>query len=249
MDPAAHKLIASGYNQVVELQSSQPNTPMQDGMTHRPVNFHLILVGQHYPDYLILELPHIYRWQDVLPELRRTDRLLMRTISAQGEVIAGYVNLIHATQFPDKLLFVSYPEHLESKPLRKQPRMQIDLRAQIQLNEPDAQLINGAVVDMSVQGFGFDFCGLLPCFEGQLIGQTVNLRLHYNDDDCEHLEARIRAVEERGPKLWRIGLEAEIAEDDRIDLMHRLLLNSRPITQMAEEQRSLRSIADNTLQD
>ncbi|RUO75222.1 PilZ domain-containing protein [Idiomarina seosinensis] len=244
MSDHAHKLIDSGYNQIVELQKSG-----SDAQGAGQTSLHLTLIGQHYPDYLILELPCYYRWQDVLPELRASDKLIMRTISQQGEVIAGYVNLVHATQFPDKLLFVSYPQQMQSKPLRKTPRMAIDVSGQLMLGDEDGPMINGYLKDISANGFGFDCEGILPCIEAELIAQQPVLNIQFSDDEHESFAVKIRAVEKRGPKQWRIGLESDLTDEDRIELMHRLLLNSLPVIRLKQVQRSERSNSDNALQD
>ena len=242
MKSSADKLIASGYNQVVEIQSRTADDAQV------PKTFHFTLIGQHYPDYLILEVSHLYRWQDVLPALRGSERLVMRTISANGEVIVGYVELVHATQFPDKLLFISYPKHCQSRALRKTPRMQIELRAQLVEDNAASPYISGMLHDMSAQGFGFDCEGILPCFEGQLLGLTLALRIQLSDDKVTSRPARIKSVEERWPKQWRIGLECDLNDDERVELMQQLLLNSLSVIAITDPQRSEGSISDKTLQ-
>lgn len=242
MKASADKLIASGYNQVVEIQTASTI----DG--HADATFHFTLIGQHYPDYLILDVSHVYRWQDVLPALRNSERLIMRTISANGEVIVGYVELVHATQFPDKLLFISYPRNLQTRVLRKTPRMNIEVRGQLLETHDADPLINGMLHDMSGQGFGFDCEGVLPCFEGQLLGNDLTLRIQYTDDESETRAVRIKAVEERGPKQWRIGLECQLSDEERAELMQKLLLNSLSVVAIKQGERSERSISDKTLQ-
>lgn len=243
MQTSKHKLIASGYNQVVELQCASQAGHDTNG------RFHFTLIGQHYPDYLILEVSHLYRWQDLLPALRGSDQLVMRTISAQGEVIVGSVDLIHATQFPDKLLFVSYPKNSQTRALRKTPRMQIEVRGQLTLEGEKQPMTNGLLHDMAAHGFGFDCEGVLPCFEGQLLGKNAQLTIQLSDDEHETRAVRIKSVEEAGPKQWRIGLESVMNDDDRVDLMHRLLMNSIPVLQLKSSGRSEGSNSDKALQE
>jgi hypothetical protein len=242
MKSSADKLIASGYNQVVEIQG------VTNDSAKSFTTFHFTLIGQHYHDYLILDVPTLYRWQDVLPALRNSDKLVMRTISANGEVIVGYVNIVHATQFPDKLLFISYPQNLQARALRKTPRMQIEVRAQLIETEAPEPLLNGMLHDMSAQGFGFDCEGVLPCFEGQLLGRELDLRIQYSDDECESLSVRVKLVEERGPRQWRIGLECDLSDEQRVQLMQNLLLNSLSVLALKDGKRSERSISDKALQ-
>lgn len=242
MTSSADKLIASGYKQVVEIQG------FVNGNAERETLFHFTLIGQHYPDYLILDVPPLYRWQDVLPALRNSDKLVMRTISAMGEVIVGYVDLVHATQFPDKLLFISYPQNLQTRALRKTPRMQIEVRAQLIEDGAPEPLLSGMLHDMSAQGFGFDCEGVLPCFEGQLLGRELDLRVQYSDDDYEVLAVRVKLVEERGPRKWRIGVECDLTDEQRVQLMQNLLLNSLSVLAVKDGQRSKRSFSDKALQ-
>lgn len=237
MPDSAHKLINSGYKQVVELKSAAGD-----------VCYHLTLIGQHYPEYLIVELPRQYAWQDVLPTLRNQHKLVMRTISQSGEIIAGQVNLVHATQFPNKLLFLSYPEQVESKPLRKAPRMTIDVAAQLQLQNATMSTINGQLRDMSVNGFGFNCEGLLPCFEGELLNQDLTLSIQFSDDKATNFVARVKSIDEGGPKQWKIGLECQIDEKDRSDLRQQLLLNSRPMVELQKIDQIEGSHTDKTLQ-
>lgn len=233
----ADKLVDASYKQMVELYNSSTDE-----------SYHMVLVGQHYPDYLIVELPQQYAWQDVLPSLRGEQPLILRTISQHGEVIAGHVRVIHATHFPKKVLFISYPEQVEAKTLRKTPRMQVDVAATIQLADVDRPSISGRLRDMSGNGFGFDVAGVLPRLETHLIGQQAQVNILLSDDEHEHYAIRICSVEERRPQCWRLGLSFAIDEVDRSDLMQKLLLNSRPVMEIQTIDQIEGSQPDRTLQ-
>ena len=105
--------------------------------------------------------------------------------------------------------------------------MQIEVRGQLTLEGEKQPMTNGLLHDMAAHGFGFDCEGVLPCFEGQLLGKNAQLTIQLSDDEHETRAVRIKSVEEAG--LRRINLESAMNDDDLADLMHRLLMNSIPI--------------------
>jgi len=59
---------------------------------------------------------------------------------------------------------------------------------------------------------------------------------------------RVKLVEERGPRQWRIGLECDLSDEQRVQLMQNLLLNSLSVLAVKDGKRSERSISDKALQ-
>lgn len=189
------------------------------------------LVGQQYPDYLILELSRQYRWQDILPQLKNTKNFVFTTVAASGEQVTGTVDLLSMTQFPQKLLFVSYPREANVQSLRTSPRIPVNCKAELQLHQAqtNGDPLAGRVVDVSGQGLAFQYRGTQPVSLEANSEPQVSVSITEPDSEFALGLFHIKSLDVVGPGLWQFGLAFKNKPDNMQGLLGELLLASTEV--------------------
>ena len=78
LDKISHKIVPT-FNHKVELSGT---------FAGEPFVFSVTLLGQQYPQYLILGLGYQARWEKVLPAIKESENLRLKLISDEGEMIS-----------------------------------------------------------------------------------------------------------------------------------------------------------------
>ena len=237
LDTISHRIVPS-CKQSVEISGT---------LMGEPFAFSVTLLGQQHPHYLILGLGHQARWEMVLPAVKECESLRLKMVSDEGEMIAARVRLIHASHFPEKLLFVSYPEHGVVRPLRHSPRIVADHPAQLQVANY-FPYINGKVVDIGRGGVGFETHHQLPSLMSDLQDRDVKLHLSHDDTHDFELSGRIRLLKEHRPNVWHVGIKCELSSAECESILLRLATHRNAIDRVIKNDHSHESCSNNTLQ-
>ncbi|MGM0906753.1 MAG: glycosyltransferase [Pseudomonadota bacterium] len=234
-------LASSGFRQSVEVQIKNNDSYTRLNMT---------LVGQQHPDYLILELSRQYCWQDTLPLLVADKTIGLKTVSPQGEQITGVVDVLHITQYPQKLLFVSYPREADVQVLRSSPRIAVncDATLQLKLNAKFGDPLPGKVVDISDKGIAFNYRGTSPINATEMAHLKAEVKVKTAPQAVVFSELLVRSLKSVGPQLWQLGLAYKEKPNNLQDLVSTLLLESTPVRELLSDNDSGWDASDNTLQ-
>lgn len=234
-------LANSGFRQSVQVQ-------IKDNESYKCVN--MTLVGQQHPDYLILELSRQYCWQDILPVLVADKNIAIKTVSPKGEQVTGVVDILHMTQYPQKLLFVSYPRNVSVEILRSSPRVGVncDARLQLQLKDKLGEPLAGKIVDISSKGIAFNYSGTSPVSIEDSRGLEAEVRVKTEDDTILLQHLVTRSIKLIGPQLWQLGLSYKEQPNNLQDLVSKLFLHSTPVRELLSDNDPGWEASDNTLQ-
>lgn len=210
----------------------------------------ITLVGQQYPDYLILELSRQYRWQDVLPQLKANRTFAFTTVAASGEQVTGTVDLLSMTQFPQKLLFVSYPREADVQSLRTSPRIPVSCSAELQLHhaQGNGNPLAGSIVDVSGKGIGFQYRGTQPVSMEGNDELQASVTITESDNDFSLGLFHVRSLDIVGPGVWQFGLAFKNKPDDFQSLLGKLLMASSEVKALLSDNDIGFETSDNTLQ-
>lgn len=234
-------LANSGFRQSVEVQIKHDGSYQRLNMT---------LVGQQYPDYLILQLSRQYCWQDTLPLLAAEKTMALKTVSPAGEQLTGVVDILHMTQYPQKLLFVSYPRETDVQVLRTSPRIAVNCEAKLQLQLKDkmGDPLSGHVVDISDKGIAFNYRGTLPVSAQQPASLFAQVSVKTADGTIAFRELVMRNITSVGPQLWQFGLAYKEKPNNLQGLVSKLLLESAAVRELLSDNDPGWDGSDNTLQ-
>lgn len=144
-----------------------------DVQINHPISYRnkLLLVGYEIGKYIILKYPKTARANELSSVLIEGNMVIVRYLleGASGKCYAFRASIKHIVQFPEKLIYLTYPEHLENRELRKQRRQITHIPASISLfndnefheNSPEhihkGSALKGVVVDINAKGCGFTF--------------------------------------------------------------------------------------------
>lgn len=123
----------------------------------------VLLVGYELGKYLILKYPKVARASDYKDVLVEGNVVIVRYLleGDAGKCYAFRSTIKNIIQFPEKLIFISYPEILENRELRKQRRQVTHIPAAISLLGKDGNAteskIKGIISDINAKGCGFSF--------------------------------------------------------------------------------------------
>lgn len=234
-------LANSGFRQLVEVQVKHADTYERVYAT---------LVGQQYPDYLILKLAGQHSWQDTLPLLKAEKTLGFKTVSTLGERITGVVELLHLTQNPQRLLFVSYPRHTQIEPLRTSPRIPLSCAASLQVRQDSVwgEPLAGRLADLSGQGIAFHYRGTLPVSVHDNPAWHADVSVDTDGDVMTFRNLALRRIECVGPEQYEMGLVYSEKPENLPDVVNRLLLASAPVKALLNDSDLNEKRWDNTLQ-
>lgn len=138
---------------ILDIQINHPVTIRQKAM----------LVGYELGKYLILKYPKVVRSSDYKDVLVEGNVIIVRYLleGSAGKCYAFRSTIKHIIQFPEKLIFIAYPETLENRELRRQRRQVTHIPASISLLGKDGNAteskIKGIISDINAKGCGFSF--------------------------------------------------------------------------------------------
>lgn len=149
----------SNAMQIFELQ---PGT-LVDIQAKLPVTVRLksMLVGYSTGKYIILQYPDPKRYGNYKDVLTEGNTVIVRYLleGDKGECFAFKSTILHVVKYPDPLMFIDYPKHIENRQLRSHQRKITNIPAEIAL--PGSSLgktgIKGMIVDISSSGCRFVF--------------------------------------------------------------------------------------------
>ncbi|MFD2166293.1 flagellar brake protein [Thalassotalea euphylliae] len=153
-----------------------PGKAMDIQLTH-PVNTRLkaLLVGYEIGKYILVRPPEITTASGLKNILVEGNIVIVRYIveGTTGKCYAFKAAIKHITKHPHTLLFLDYPQKIESRELRTHQRFTTHIPASIwsTTNRQEGQhRIEGIISDISASGCGFSF-------------QTENEKLKVNKTD------------------------------------------------------------------
>jgi len=196
------------------------------------VRIKLPLIGYSIGKYIIVKYPSeqkVGNFNDVLIEGNVViSRYLLE--GDRGECFAFRSTINYITQFPEKLLILSYPKKIESRQLRLHQRITTKLPASIMLiNESvghEDVKINGIINDISTKGCGFTF-------KSESANVTVNKRdifigVSVNDGEDVKIPARVcNSRNENG--IVSVGVQFDDGDQQVINLLDRLFIDTNTI--------------------
>lgn len=136
---------------IVDLQISHPAS----------VRLKLRLVGYEMGKYIILKHPEGEgSYADVLtPGNVAVIRYIIE--GDRGECCAFKATIQHIGQYPEKFIYISYPDHIENRQLRLHQRVSVHIPADITVMadalDTTSMRISGIVADISERGCAFVF--------------------------------------------------------------------------------------------
>jgi len=149
--------------QSIQLFELQPGKSLDLQINH-PVSLRLKLplIGYELGKYIILKYPKSANTSEYKDVLIDGNVLIVRYLMEgnKGECFAFRSSIKTITQYPEKLLFIEYPDKIENRQLRLQQRTSIHLPAVIMLEgsgDSKSTHINGIIGDISAKGCGFTF--------------------------------------------------------------------------------------------
>lgn len=118
------------------------------------------IVGCKKNDYLILTQPSVKLYGSVKDKIKDKQELVLRTIfeKTNGDCVAFPSTVISQVNYPDKLIFISYPKKIARKALRAELRKKIKLPARIFQagNASNKTFFEGVVTNLSTGGCRFE---------------------------------------------------------------------------------------------
>ncbi|EKE87516.1 PilZ domain-containing protein [Idiomarina xiamenensis] len=241
-------------NDIFARVSADSSVELEVSLNTRKIKLKAQLIGQRQQEYLVFELARNINWHELQNLLVDAPMVIVRTLLPSGEVAAGVCSYLSTVPYPRKLLFLSYPNRVEVQNLRRSPRLEIELKAElsfvrevasddVEMHEDAAKpaLLNGLITDISAGGLGFsclreDLETVLP-----EPGQAVELTAYADDQQqpLTYLVGELRSCRERQQDNLHFGIELHGGMDDFSDVVNQLVLHSRQLKHLlkAAEQR------------
>jgi len=138
---------------VVDIQFNNPTT----------VRLKAKLVGFEVGSYIILKHPDPVGDNSHRDVITEGNVAIVRYIleGDKGECCAFKATIKHVSQFPERFIFLQYPQEIQNRNLRLHQRVSVHIPAEITMKCENAaqpgMLINGIVADISQRGCGFIF--------------------------------------------------------------------------------------------
>lgn len=166
-----------------------------------------LFVGMEAGNYLILRIPR----QAPVDRLLKEGKPLVGRYADEGSIYGFKATFLGHCRMPLRLLFVSYPKRVENVNLRKEPRIDCHLPAEVSVH--DGTWIPGFLSDLSFGGCKFiakeqkNFCG-----DPVEPGQEVTIRSPwFKKSGIHHIDGIVRNV---GPDQSKIVIGIQFAETD-----------------------------------
>ena len=190
----------------------------------RPIRFKLTLIGYEAGRYLILKYPKQATKNEYNDILQEGNGAIVRYIveGERGECVAFATTILTISFRPEKLIYLAYPKHIESRQLREVSRLQTHIPAKISIkkeqNYDSENLLQGIIIDISATGCRFTVhvnSGFLALKKRQVF---VHL-LSPIDNKYVVIIAHVRNNQMQGDRL-NVGIEFAGSEQQK---MHNLL--------------------------
>lgn len=168
-----------------------------DIQVNHPVTIRLkaMLVGYELGKYIILKHPDPTRMKSYKDVFAEGNVVIVRYLveGDQGQCFAFQAPIRNVTQFPEKFLILTYPEHIENRELRQHQRFVTHLPAYI-MSVEDGQpnqenQLAGIIGDISEKGCGFSFKSNNP--KVKVNRKEVFIRLVIGEDKEVHIPAKV----------------------------------------------------------
>ena len=123
----------------------------------------LTLVGYELGKYLVLKWPKSANKNDYNDVLVEGNGMIIRYLleGNSGKCYAFRTSITSIIQYPERLIFVGYPETLENRELRNQKRKETHIPASISMGvegeNTKVNKISGIINDVNIKGCGFSF--------------------------------------------------------------------------------------------
>ena len=132
------------------------------------VRLKLKLVGYEAGKYILIKHPDGDRQKNHSDVLVEGNVVIVRYLveGDKGQCCAFRATIRQITQYPQKMLVLSYPMHIENRQLRLHQRVSVHLPAEVTIPEPTLSMptstqpdnrIKGVITDISERGCGFVF--------------------------------------------------------------------------------------------
>lgn len=195
-------------------------------------------VGQREGEYLVIDLPRKYTWRDLQEWFYNATSVVVRGVLATGQIFAAESRVLGMVAKPYRQLYLSAPDKLEERSLRKVPRIQVDIDAELsfaaELPKPsgvpaDFTGMRGRVTDLSRTGIAFESSEKLPFVRDLFMNKLVDLELFDEGQSLNSVlgEAKSCRVTDNG--LLNFGIAIDTRNRDYAQALGQLILASRHI--------------------
>lgn len=195
-------------------------------------------VGQRENEYLIIDIPRKYNWIEVREWFYNCTSVVLRGVGADGQVFAAATRFIGLNAKPFRQLYLSPPERLELRSLRKVPRLAVDIDALLcftkEVPQPSGvpegfKGLPGRVTDISRTGIAFETEQDLPFSYELFTNQLVDLKMYSGKTQLAEIIGEARGARLVGKSLLQFGIAVDARNRDYHQAMGQLILSSRHI--------------------
>lgn len=198
-----------------------------------------ILVGLRQPEYLVVEIPRKYDWLEVQDWFNDVATVIIRGVLENGQVIAAATGFLSAVARPQRMVFLAYPQRIETRGLRKAPRVDVELDAVIRpkdtfhsplATELGTLQLAGTITDVSRGGMGFEIETPKEIDAYELNGTVIEIQVLDEGRNLLKTEAEVRGVKING-STTQMGLLVNRQDVKYLESLDSLILHSKLIKQ------------------
>lgn len=195
-------------------------------------------VGHREGEYLVMDLPRKYAWIDLQDWLYNATSVVVRGVRAGGQVFAAESRVLGMVAKPFRQLYLSVPDKFEERSLRKVPRIEVDIDANLgfakELPKPEGilpsfQSLRGRVTDLSRTGIAFESAESLPFKADLFVNRLVDLQLFDDGESIVTVMGEAKSCRISDGNLLTFGVAVERRNQEYADALGRLILASRHI--------------------
>ncbi|MGJ8693280.1 MAG: flagellar brake domain-containing protein [Thalassotalea sp.] len=194
-----------------------------------PYRNKMLLIGYEVGKYIILKYPKVVRSNDLNDVLVEGNGVIVRYLleGQSGKCYAFRASIKYIVQYPEKLIYLTYPDILENRELRKQRRQVTHIPASISLlnanSASDDVKIKGVISDINAKGCGFSF----KTENDKLMvnKRNVFVNIHSPNNGMEQIAASVCNCRNEGG-LVNVGIQFINAEQQVTDLLADLQIES-----------------------
>ncbi|MFT4926305.1 MAG: c-di-GMP-binding flagellar brake protein YcgR [Phenylobacterium sp.] len=191
------------------------------------VRLKLKLVGYEAGQYILLRHPDGDRQKNHSDVLVEGNVVIVRYLleGDKGECCAFRSTIRQITQYPQKMIVLSYPVHIENRQLRLHQRVSVHLPAQISLFSEQADQqgakIKGVIGDISERGCSFIFKTENP--KATVKKRKVNVVLKSPEGDTVVIPGRVCNCRNEQGKM-NVGIQFVDADEQVKELLEQLFI-------------------------
>lgn len=171
----------------VEIQITTAGTPLR---------FQTSFIGAIEERWFIVAMPDARRYGDYRDALHEGVPLIVRYIleNDHGEIVAFRTDIDYIVAHPTKMLFLAWPERIESRVIRANKRFDAYLPITIsRLTEEQVEQQAAVMVNVSSSGCRLS---ILPAQSSQWAeGDKIKLHVPRNDNQALEIEAIVRQIQ------------------------------------------------------